>query len=48
MTDVENHQTLPGPDHPAYAVKREDAGDREDRIYDCWREEQDENLQGLR
>jgi len=34
--------TLPGPDHPAYAEEREDDGDREDRIYDRWKDEEEE------
>lgn len=40
--EIENHMTLPGPDHPAYAVDREDDGDRDDRIYAAWIAEQDD------
>lgn len=40
--DIENHMTLPGPDHPAYAEEREDVGDRDDRIYGAWVAEQDD------
>lgn len=39
--EQENHMTLPGPDHPAYAEEREDDGDRGDRIYDDWKEQQE-------
>ena len=28
LMDIENHMTLPGPDHSVYVVEREDAGDR--------------------
>ena len=41
LMDIENHMTLPGPDHPAYAEEREDDGDRDDRIYDRWKEQED-------
>ena len=41
LMEIENHATLPGPDHPAYAVDREDDGDRDDRIYAAWIAEQD-------
>jgi len=31
----------PGPDHPAYAEEREDDRDRDDRIYDRWKDEEE-------
>jgi hypothetical protein len=40
--DIENHMIAPGPDHPAYAVDSEDDGDRDERIYDRWKDEQDD------
>ena len=33
----------PGPDHPAYAEEREDDGDRDDRIYEAWKDEEETN-----
>ena len=41
LMEQENHMTLPGPDHPAYAEEREDDGHRQDRIYDAWKDEED-------
>ena len=40
-----NHarEDQPGPDHPAYAEEREDAGDRDDRLYDNWKDEEETN-----
>jgi len=38
---IENHMVIPGTDHPAYAEDQEDDGDRDDRLYDRWVEEQD-------
>ena len=42
LMEQENHMVIPGKDHPAYAEDREDYGDREDRLYDSWRYEQDD------
>ena len=42
LMEIENHMTLPGPDHPAYAEEREADGNREDRIYAAWIAEQDD------
>ena len=41
--DIENHMIAPGPDHPAYAEEREDDGDRDDRIYEAWKDEEETN-----
>jgi len=41
LMEIENHMIAPGPDHPAYAQEREDDGDREDRIYDAWKDEEE-------
>lgn len=41
LMEIENHMIAPGPDHPAYAEEREDDGDREDRIYDRWKDEEE-------
>ena len=41
LMDSENHMIAPGPDHPACAVEREDDGDRDDRISDAWKDEED-------
>jgi len=43
LMDIENHMIAPGPDHPAYAEEREDDGDRDDRIYDRWKDEEETN-----
>ena len=43
LMDIENHMIAPGPDHPAYAEEREDAGDREDRLYDNLKDEEETN-----
>ena len=43
LMQIENHMVIPGPDHPAYAVDSEDDGDREDRIYDRWKDEEETN-----
>jgi len=40
--EQENHMVIPGKDHPAYAEDREDYGDRDDRLYDRWVDEQDD------
>ena len=39
-----NHarEDQPGPDHPAYAEEREHDGDRDDRIYEAWNDEEEE------
>jgi len=41
--EQENHMVIPGgTDHPAYAEEdREDDGDRDDRLYDRWVDEQE-------
>ena len=41
LMEQENHMTLPGPDHPAYAEEREDDGDRDGRIYEAWKDEEE-------
>ena len=40
-----NHarEDQPGPDHPAYAEEREDVGDRDDRLYDNRKDEEETN-----
>ncbi len=43
LMEIENHMIAPGPDHPAYAVEHEDDGDRDDRIYDRWKDEEKTN-----
>jgi len=43
LMEIENHIIAPGPDHPAYAVDREDPGDRDDRIHDRWKDEEKTN-----
>ena len=41
MTRTTGREDQPGADHPAYADEREDDGDRDDRIYDAWKDEED-------
>jgi hypothetical protein len=39
VTRATGREDQPGADHPAYAVDQEDPGDREDRIYEAWKDQ---------